>query len=92
MFTTLIPQYLNELVESEVGDFTSPQAFHALKVQCLGKNPIKLFTKFRGKLPMKSLLKDHIGDPADNAARDEADNLAKGFKHSAFAIRAGCVG
>ena len=32
MFTALIPQYLDELVESKVGDWTSPQAFHAVKV------------------------------------------------------------
>ena len=27
MFTTFILQYLNKLVEGEVGDLTSPQAF-----------------------------------------------------------------
>ena len=53
MFITLICQYLNKLIESEVGDFPSPQAFHAVKVQRLKKNSIKLFTKFRGELPMK---------------------------------------
>ena len=53
MFLTLIFQYLNKLVEGKVGDFTSPQAFHAVKVQRLKENSIKLFTKFGGKLPMK---------------------------------------
>ena len=55
MFLTLICQYLNKLIEGEVGDFTSPQAFHTVKVQGLKENPIKLFTKFRGELPIESL-------------------------------------
>ena len=53
MFTALIPQYLNELVERKVGDFTSPQTFHTIKVQRFKDNRIKLLTKFRGKLPVK---------------------------------------
>ena len=53
MFTALISQYLNKLVESEIGDFTSPQAFHTVKVQGFNDNRIKLFTEFRGQLPMK---------------------------------------
>ncbi len=53
MFLTFILQYLNKLVEGEVRDFTSPEAFHTLKVQRLKDYRIKLLTKFRGKLPMK---------------------------------------
>ena len=53
MFTALIPQYLNELVERKVGDFTSPQTFHTFKVQRLNDNPIKLLTEFACQLPVK---------------------------------------
>ncbi len=53
MFLTLIFQYLNKLGEGEVRDFTPPQAFHAVKVQRLKENPIKLFTKFTCQLPVK---------------------------------------
>ena len=53
MFTTLIPQYLNELVECKIGDFTSPQAFHTIKVQSFNHNRIKLLTKFTRELPVK---------------------------------------
>ena len=53
MLLTLIFQYLNKLVEGKIGDFTSPQAFHAVKVQRLKDNLIKLLTKVRGKLPLK---------------------------------------
>ena len=62
MFLTLICQYLNKLVETEVRDFTTPEAFHAVKVQRLKENPIKLRTKFRGELPMKvfALIRDFL--------------------------------
>ena len=53
MFLTLILQYLNKLVEGEVRDFTSPKAFHTLKVQRFNRNRIKLLTKFACELPMK---------------------------------------
>ena len=53
MFTTLPFQYLNELVEGEVGDFTPPQAFHTVKVQSLKDDCIKLLTEFACELPMK---------------------------------------
>ena len=49
MFETLIPQYLNELVESEIGDFASPEAFHTLKVQRLGRDKVKSSAKVGGK-------------------------------------------
>jgi len=53
MFLTLILQYLNKLVESKVGDFSSPQAFHTLKVQFFNGNRIKLLAQFACQLPMK---------------------------------------
>ena len=53
MFLTLILQYLNKLVEGEVRDFTTPKAFHAIKVQCFKDNRIKPFTEFGGELPLK---------------------------------------
>ena len=53
MFLTLIFQYLNKLVESKVGDFSSPQAFHSVKVQGFNRNRIKLLTKVACQLPVK---------------------------------------
>ena len=53
MFDTLQLQYLNKLVEGEVGDFTPPKPFHALKVQGFNGNRIKNLTKICRKLPMK---------------------------------------
>ena len=53
MFLTLILQYLNKLVEGEVGDFPSPKPFHAVKVQGFNRNRIELLTQFRGELPLK---------------------------------------
>ena len=41
MFFTLILQYLNKLVERKIGDFTTPQPFHTVKVQRLGHDDIK---------------------------------------------------
>ena len=55
MFTALIPQYLNKLVEGEVRNLTPPQAFHAVKIQCFNNDCVKFLTEFRGKLPMKVL-------------------------------------
>ena len=53
IFLTLILQYLNKLVEGKIGDLTSPQAFHASKVQGFNSNRIKRLTKIGRKLPMK---------------------------------------
>ena len=53
MFLTLILQYFNKLVEGEIGDFPSPQAFHPRKVQGFNGNGVEPLTKFRGELPMK---------------------------------------
>ena len=53
MFLTLIPQYLNKLRESKVGGFTTPQPFHAIKVQGFNGNRIKSPTKICCQLPMK---------------------------------------
>ena len=53
MFDTLGLQYLNKLVEGEVRDFTSPQAFHTVKVQRFNGDTIKGITKIRSQFPMK---------------------------------------
>ena len=60
MFLTLGLQYLNELVEAEIGDFASPKAFHAVKVQGFKDNRIKLPTEVAGELPVKvfALIRD----------------------------------
>ena len=50
MFLTLILQYLNKLSESKVGDFTSPQVFHTVKVQRLYGNRIKPFAQVGSNL------------------------------------------
>ena len=67
MLLTLILQYLNELVERKVGDFTSPEAFHAIKVQGFNGNRIKLLTKFACQLPMKvfALVADFPIEPCE---------------------------
>ena len=53
MFLTLGLQYLNKLVEAKVGGFTSPQAFHAVKVQGFNRDCVKLLTQFGCQLPVK---------------------------------------
>ena len=52
MFETFEFQYLNKLIEGEVRDFTSPEAFHCLKVQRLGSNCIKPSAQVGRKFPM----------------------------------------
>ena len=52
MFETLELQYLNELSEGEVRDFPSPEAFHTLKVEHLGRDAVKPSAKVGGKFPM----------------------------------------
>ena len=41
MFETFELQYLNKLIESEIGDFASPESFHAVKVQRFGCDGVK---------------------------------------------------
>ena len=53
MFETLVLQYLNKLIEGEIRDLSSPEAFHAVKVQGFNGNRIKSFTKIRSKFPME---------------------------------------
>ena len=53
MFLTLILQNLNKLIEGKIKDLASPKAFHTIKVQGFNNDCIKLFTEFRGELPMK---------------------------------------
>ena len=52
MFDTFILQYLDKLIEREVGDFTSPQAFHSVYVQRFKSQCIKASTEIGGKFPV----------------------------------------
>ena len=52
MFETFELQYLNKLIESEIGDFTSPEAFHACQVQRFKSKSIKASTQVSGEFPM----------------------------------------
>ena len=56
MFDTLERQNLNKLTEGKVGNFAAPEAFHAVKVQGLGRDKVKPFTQVRGKFPMPTLM------------------------------------
>ena len=60
MFQTLVCQYLNKRSESKIGDFASPEAFHAVKVQRLGRNKGKPSAEVRGKfeMPISALVGD----------------------------------
>ena len=60
MFDALILQYLNKLIERKIGDLTSPQAFHTLKVQRLGNDRIKPFAQVSSNLvvPVLALVAD----------------------------------
>ncbi len=53
MFLTLILQYLNKLIEGEVGNLASPKSFHTRKVQGFNSDGVESLTKFRSKLPLK---------------------------------------
>ena len=55
MFETFELQYLNKLIESEIGDFTSPEAFHACQVQRFKSKCIKASTQVSGEFPMPIL-------------------------------------
>ena len=52
MFETLELQNLNKLVEGEIGDFPSPEAFHTVKVERFKCECIKTSTQVSGKFPM----------------------------------------
>ena len=52
MFETLEFQYLNKLVKGEVRDFSTPEAFHAVKVERLGGDKVKPSAEVSGKFPM----------------------------------------
>ena len=52
MFDTFILQYLNKLTECQVGDFTSPQAFHAIKVKRFKSKCIKPLAEVGREFPM----------------------------------------
>ena len=52
MFDTFILQQLQKLVESEIGDFTSPEAFHSCQVQRFKSKCIKASTQVGSEFPM----------------------------------------
>ena len=52
MFDTFILQQRNQLPEREVGDLSSPQAFHAVYVQLFKSKCIKTSTKVGSKFPV----------------------------------------
>ena len=86
MFLTLILQYLNKLVERKVGDFTSPQAFHTVKVQGFNGNRIKLLTEFACQLPMKvfALVADFPIETGDLSYTPPPTVRASNFTRKAF--------
>ena len=52
MFETLELQNLNKLPKGKIGDFPSPEAFHAVKVQRLGRDTVKSPAQVGRKFPM----------------------------------------
>ena len=52
MFDTLILQQLHKLVEGEIGDLPSPEAFHTVKVERLSSDKVKPSAKVSGEFPM----------------------------------------
>ena len=52
MFDALIFQQPNELVESQVGDFTSPEAFHTVYVQRFKNECIEVPTEVGSEFPV----------------------------------------
>ncbi len=52
MFQTLELQNLNKLVKGEVRHFSSPQAFHTVKVERLGSDKVKLSAQVSCEFPM----------------------------------------
>ena len=52
MFDTFILQYLNKLTECQVGDFTSPQAFHTVYVQRFKSECIKPLAEVGSEFPV----------------------------------------
>ena len=67
MLETFELQYLNKLVEGEVGNFASPQAFHAVKVQRLGGDQVKPSTQVSGKfgVPVAALVGNFTIEPCE---------------------------
>ena len=93
MFLTLILQYLNKLVEGEVRDFTPPQPFHAIKVQCFKDNRIKLLTEFGGELPLKvfALIADFPIETCDLSDTPPPAIRTFDLSRKAFVERSKCV-
>ena len=52
MFDTLKLQYLNKLIEGEVGYFPAPQFLHACYIQCFKRKRIKASTEIGSEFPV----------------------------------------
>ena len=52
MFETFELQNLNELVKAKIGDFTSPESFHSVKVERFGDDNVKASAKVCSKFPV----------------------------------------
>ena len=83
MFDTLERQYLNKLVEGKIGDLTSPETFHRIKVECLGGDEIEPLTQV-GRcfpVPIQSLVGDFAMKPCEFT--DSAPVVTRTFDLSA---------
>ena len=67
MFQTLISQYLNKTPEGKIGDFPSPETFHAREVQRLGRDKVKPSAKVCRKfeMPISALVGDMSAEACD---------------------------
>ena len=67
MFLAFISQYLNKLIESKIGDFTSPKPFHAVKVQSFKDNRIKSLAQVVCEFPLKikTLIRNFAIEPCE---------------------------
>lgn len=66
MFQTLELQNLNKLPEGKIGDFSSPETFHTIKVKRLSGDGIKPSTQVSGKfeMPISALVDDMSVEPS----------------------------
>ena len=79
MFQTFELQYLNKLPKGEIGDLTSPEAFHCLKVQRLGGDKIEPLTQVgrRFVVPISALVDDFAIKPCEFT--DSTPPIARAF-------------
>ncbi len=83
MFQTLELQNLNKLVKGEVRHFSTPQAFHAFKVQRLGSDKVKPSAKVgrQFEMPIASLVSNFAVKPCEFT--DGTPVVARPFDFSA---------